>query len=83
MGVAVSVVAATGATTILWSLWDGRAGNLMFDGASFCENNPVRRLSAPVHRFFLVLYGCAFVVYVFSVIPSVLYPLIHTPRSLA
>lgn len=38
MGVAVSVVAVTGATTILWSLWDGRAGNLMFDGASFCNS---------------------------------------------
>jgi len=28
------VVVAIGATTILWSLGDGRAGNLMFDGAS-------------------------------------------------
>ncbi|KAF8515879.1 Shr3 amino acid permease chaperone [Gautieria morchelliformis] len=52
MGVAVTAVALTGATSILWSLWDGRAGNLMFDGASF------------------FLYGCAFVVYVFSVVPN-------------
>lgn len=36
MGIAISIVAITGATTILWSLWDGRAGNLMFDGASLC-----------------------------------------------
>lgn len=37
LGIAISIVAVTGATTILWSLWDGRAGNLMFDGASLCN----------------------------------------------
>ncbi|KAF8520170.1 ER membrane protein SH3-domain-containing protein, partial [Hysterangium stoloniferum] len=35
MGVAIGAVAFTGSATTLWSLWDGRAGNLMFDGASF------------------------------------------------
>ena len=30
-------VAVIGAATILWSLRDGRAGNLMFDGGSICE----------------------------------------------
>ncbi|KAJ3932026.1 MAG: Shr3 amino acid permease chaperone [Lentinula lateritia] len=36
---AVATVALLGATTILWSLRDGRAGNLMFDGGNiflFC-----------------------------------------------
>ena len=32
-----AAVALLGATTILWSLRDGRAGNLMFDGGSICE----------------------------------------------
>ncbi|KAJ2961552.1 hypothetical protein NUW54_g14377 [Trametes sanguinea] len=31
-------VALLGAITILWSLRDGRAGNLMFDGGSICEH---------------------------------------------
>ena len=30
-------VAALGGATILWSLRDGNAGNLMFDGGSICE----------------------------------------------
>src|SRR5882724_10968025 len=50
MGITVSAVAVTGVMTILWSLWDGRAGNLMFDGASFCENNLVRRLDASLFK---------------------------------
>lgn len=37
MRIAVSFVALLGATMTLWSLFDGRAGNLMFDGASFCR----------------------------------------------
>lgn len=35
MRLAVSFIALLGATMTLWSLFDGRAGNLMFDGASF------------------------------------------------
>ena len=31
-----AAVAGGGALTILWSLRDGRAGNLMFDGGSIC-----------------------------------------------
>ena len=31
-------VAALGGATILWSLRDGNAGNLMFDGGSICES---------------------------------------------
>ncbi len=33
-----ATVAALGGATILWSLRDGRAGNLMFDGGSACES---------------------------------------------
>lgn len=38
LGLAYSyaVVALAGGATILWSLRDGRAGNLMFDGGSIC-----------------------------------------------
>jgi ER membrane protein SH3 len=38
-GVGYVIAAATtlGAVMILWSLGDGEAGNLMFDGASICE----------------------------------------------
>jgi len=32
-----AAVAFIGGATILWSLRDGRAGNLMFDGGSICE----------------------------------------------
>ena len=31
-----AAVAVLGGVTILWSLRDGRAGNLMFDGGSIC-----------------------------------------------
>lgn len=34
---ALGAVVLAGAGTILWSLRDGEAGNLMFDGASICE----------------------------------------------
>lgn len=40
-------VALVGATTILWSLRDGRAGNLMFDGGSICA---YRAPTHPAHR---------------------------------
>lgn len=36
-----AALAALGASTILWSLRDGEAGNLMFDGASICASRPV------------------------------------------
>jgi len=35
----LSAVVILGAVTILWSLRDGEAGNLMFDGASICERS--------------------------------------------
>ncbi len=37
VGYVVAAAATLGAVTILWSLRDGEAGNLMFDGASICE----------------------------------------------
>lgn len=36
VGYVVVATAVLGAVTILWSLCDGEAGNLMFDGASIC-----------------------------------------------
>ena len=36
LGYALAAVVTLGAATILWSLGDGAAGNLMFDGASIC-----------------------------------------------
>ncbi|KAG9097815.1 hypothetical protein FRC06_007161 [Ceratobasidium sp. 370] len=47
-------VSSLGGIALLWSFRDGRAGNLMFDGAS------------------IFLYACAIVVYVYSVIPSLI-----------
>ena len=35
---AYAAVAVLGGVTILWSLRDGNAGNLMFDGGSICES---------------------------------------------
>lgn len=37
VGYVVASAATLGAITILWSLRDGEAGNLMFDGGSICE----------------------------------------------
>jgi hypothetical protein len=36
IGYVVAAAAMLGAATILWSLRDGEAGNLMFDGGSIC-----------------------------------------------
>ena len=45
VGYIVATTATLGAVTILWSLCDGEAGNLMFDGASICA-----------FKFFLLLF---------------------------
>lgn len=34
----LGAVVVFGAATILWSLRDGEAGNLMFDGGSICQS---------------------------------------------
>ena len=50
IGYVVVATATLGAVTILWSLRDGEAGNLMFDGGSICEfvaAVPCRLLSTP------------------------------------
>ena len=38
LGYVYAVVATLGGVTLLWSLGDLRAGNLMFDGGSVCES---------------------------------------------
>lgn len=38
-------VVFVGATTLLWSLGDGEAGNLMFDGGSACKSSFFQQLS--------------------------------------
>lgn len=45
LGYALAAVVTLGAATILWSLGDGAAGNLMFDGASICASCPFYRHS--------------------------------------
>jgi hypothetical protein len=40
VGYVVAAAATLGAVTILWSLRDGEAENLMFDGGSICEFPP-------------------------------------------
>lgn len=37
LGYILAAIVTLGAATILWSLGDGAAGNLMFDTASICE----------------------------------------------
>lgn len=64
-----AAVAGIGALTILWSLRDGRAGNLMFDGGSICAYTIKSVMhSVLIHR--LVLYGAATYVYMHDVLPS-------------
>lgn len=64
-----SSVAVLGGATLLWSLGDLRAGNLMFDGGSVCEF--ILHVSPRiVSRHVAVLYSSAIVMYLYSVIPS-------------
>ena len=66
----LSAVVILGGTTILWSLNDGEAGNLMFDGGSICKlilylsNFPL-----PIYTP-QVLFGTAIAMYLHSVLPS-------------
>lgn len=70
-----AAVAGVGALTILWSLRDGRAGNLMFDGGSICAYTPTS-VVRPVLTYRVVLYGAAIYVYMHDVLPS------ECPRAL-
>lgn len=81
IGYVVVATAILGAATILWSLGDGEAGNLMFDGGSICEFSlcfiilfyfslAVRVILLRLATSRLVLYGTAIAIYVKSVLPS-------------
>ena len=64
-----SSVAVVGGATLLWSLGDLRAGNLMFDGGSVCEFLcPL--VWTPDAHWSAVLYSSAVIMYFYSVIPS-------------
>ncbi|EMD34433.1 hypothetical protein CERSUDRAFT_158929, partial [Gelatoporia subvermispora B] len=65
-----AAVAALGASTIAWSLGDGRAGNLMFDGGSICESAHIASCHGPELIRRAVLYGTAIFVYLNSVVPN-------------
>ena len=74
IGYVVAAAAMLGAATILWSLRDGEAGNLMFDGGSICA-----LFSFSLHFLYgntrlvdpdIVLYGTAIAIYIQSVLPS-------------
>lgn len=70
----------TGAVTILLSLRDGEAGNLMFDGGSICRCT----LLPPNHNspVLAVLFGTTVSMYVYSVVPGMRHHLIwiiHPP----
>ena len=75
LGYVYVAVAVLGGVTLLWSLGDLRAGNLMFDGGSVCESGSVTVLFAAEGH--LVLYSSAVVMYVYSVLPSEWRPVGH------
>jgi hypothetical protein len=64
----LAAVVALGAVTILWSLGDGEAGNLMFDGGSICQS--ILPPAAADSPFQSVLFATTVVLYLYSVIPS-------------
>ena len=75
----LSAVATLGGLTILWSLGDGEAGNLMFDGGSICKPiSPVA--SAKPDQDHKVLFGTTIMMYLYSVIPSPSF--VHSSRKL-
>ncbi|KAH7883963.1 Shr3 amino acid permease chaperone [Phlebopus sp. FC_14] len=59
----LSAIIVLGGTTIFWSLHDGEAGNLMFDGGS------------------IFLYGTTVIMYIYSVIPSLLDKFSYIPHD--
>lgn len=67
-------VALLGASTLFWSLGDGKAGNFMFDGGSIREFFGViclRGWGIDAKRLeCIVLYSSAVIMYTFSVLPS-------------
>jgi hypothetical protein len=65
----LTAVVALGVMTILWSLWDGEAGNLMFDGGSICETLLIV-LFREIDLEKSVLFGTTILMYHNSVMPS-------------
>ena len=64
----LAAVVILGGTTILWSLNDLQAENIMFDGGSICKS---AQLSAFFYPYlFLVLFGTTIAMYLYSVLPS-------------
>jgi heme/copper-type cytochrome/quinol oxidase subunit 3 len=63
-------VVVLGGTTLLWSLGDGRAGNIMFDGASACEYSPTMFSRCADPLSVIVLYATAIWVYLSSAVPG-------------
>lgn len=65
----------TGAITILWSLNDLRAGNIMFDGGSICESvlsSDFPMLFIGISLYIQVLFGTTVAMYLNTVLPSTL-----------
>jgi hypothetical protein len=69
----LSAVVVLGGITILWSLRDGEAGNIMFDGGSICGACFIP--SGHLTHQSLVLFGTTVAMYLHSVLPSLFYNL--------
>lgn len=67
----LAAVVILGATTILWSLNDLRAGNIMFDSGSICEL-PINLITAPFLTGVAatVLFGTTIIMYLNTALPS-------------
>ena len=65
----LAAIVILGGLTILWSLRDGEAGNIMFDGGSICGIYFILS-ECLAHQFCLVLFGTTIVMYLHSVLPS-------------
>jgi ER membrane protein SH3 len=72
----LSAVVILGGITILWSLRDGEAGNIMFDGGSICGTLLYPFLNTFTHLSCAVLFGTTIVMYLHSVLPSPFHPLV-------
>lgn len=79
----LAVIAITGGITILWSLRDGQAGNIMFDGGSICEPCFLpTRLGPHSVQFCLALRTRCISILCFPVCVSLLVPLSILTRFL-
>lgn len=82
-----AAVVLLGGVTILWSLNDLRAGNIMFDGGSICESSLLMKKTLVIvllpiyhpfvniiNHFITVLFGTTIIMYLNSVLPSEFLP---------